>query len=132
MVGQGTFLAILAISSFMYCLYGMDLDLERARTLTFTIVVISQLVHSLNCRNDRRSIFAIGLFSNEPLLWAIGVSLLLQVFIVFSSSLHPIFRVTSFDAEHWLLAFGLGVLPLVGMEIWKAVRGGLDLGRRTK
>jgi len=132
MVGQGTFLAVLAISSFMYCLYGMDLDLERARTLTFTIVVISQLVHSLNCRNDRRSIFAIGIFSNEPLLWAIGVSLLLQVVIVFSSSLHPIFKVTSFDAEHWLLAFGLGVLPLVGMEIWKALRSGPDAGRHTK
>lgn len=27
-----------------------------------------------------------------------------------------------FDPEHWLLALGVGLLPLVGMEAWKAVK----------
>lgn len=123
MFSQGMFLTLIAILAFVYCLYGMDLSLERARTLTFTIVVLSQLVHSLNCRHDRRSIFAIGLLTNRPLLWSIGVSALLQAGIVLIPVLHPIFRVTSFDPEHWWLAIGMGVSPLVAMEVWKILAG---------
>jgi Ca2+-transporting ATPase len=122
MFGQGAFLTLIAMLAFVYCLYGMDLSLDRARTLTFTIIVLSQLVHSLNCRNDRQSVFAVGLLTNKPLLWAIGVSVLLQVFIVLIPSVRSIFKVTSFDAAHWLLAFVIGLLPVVGMEGWKAIR----------
>ena len=122
MFGQGVFLTVIAMLAFVYCLYGMDVSLERARTLTFSIIVLSQLAHSLNCRNDRRSLFAIGLFTNKPLLWAVGFSALLQALIVLTPTVQPIFRVTSFDAAHWLLAFGIGVLPVVGMEGWKAIR----------
>jgi Ca2+-transporting ATPase len=122
MFGQGAFLTLTAMLAFVYCLYGMDLSLDRARTLTFSVVVLTQLVHSLNCRNDRRSIFAIGLWTNKHLLWAVGVSALLQITIVLTPSLHTIFKVTPFDPEHWLLAVGIGLSPLAAMEIWKAVR----------
>ncbi len=123
MLSQGTFLALIAMLAFVYCLYGMELSLERARTLTFTIMVLAQLAHALNCRNDRRSVFAIGLWTNKPLLWAIGMSALLQVAIVLIPPLYPIFRVTPFDPEHWLLTVGLGVSPLLAMEAWKFLAG---------
>ncbi len=119
MSGQGMFLALISMFAFVYCLYGMDVSLERARTLTFTIMVLAQLAHALNCRNDRRSVFAIGLWTNKPLIWAVGASVLLQVTIALIPPLHPVFRVTSFDPEHWLLAIGLGFSPLVAMEVWK-------------
>ena len=121
MFGQGSFLAFIAMFAFVYCLYGMDLNLERARTLTFTIVVFSQLVHALNCRHDRRSLFSLGLLSNEALLWAVGIGALLQVAIVLTPIIQPIFKVTSFDPVHWLLALGIGLLPLLAMETWKWV-----------
>ena len=118
---EGSFLALIALGAFVYCLYGMDLNLDRARTLTFTIVVFSQLVHALNCRSYPRSVFAIGLFSNKPLLLAIFVSALLQVAIVLIPAVETIFKVTSFDPIHWLLAVGVGLLPLLAMESWKAI-----------
>jgi len=120
-IGQGTFLAFIAMVAFGYCLYGMDLNLDRARTLTFTILVFSQLIHSFNCRHDQRSIFAVGLWTNKPLLWAVGLSALLQVTIVLVPPLQTIFKVTAFDPEHWLLALGIGISPLFAMEIWKVV-----------
>ena len=119
MFGQGTFLAVIAMLAFVYCLYGMDLSLERARTLTFTIMVLTQLVHALNCRSNRRSVFAIGLGSNKPLIWAVAVSAVLQIGIVLIPFFQRVFRVGSFDPEHWLLAIGLGVSPLLAMEAWK-------------
>ncbi len=117
---QGSFLALISLGAFVYCLYGMDLSLERARTLTFTILVAAQLFHAFNNRNDRRSIFEIGLLTNKPLLGAVGLSAALQAVIVLTPPIHPIFDVVPLDTEHWLLALGIGILPLVAMEIWKA------------
>ena len=123
MFGQGLFMAMLAILSFVYCLYSMDNDLDRARTVTFMVVVWSQLAHALNCRSDHRSLFAIGLLTNKPLLWAIGGSTVLQASLLLNPWTREIFKVATFNLEHWLLAFGIGILPLVAMELWKAARG---------
>ena len=124
MVSQGGFLALTAILAFVYCLYRLDLDLERARTVTFTIMVLAQLAHSFNCRSERRSLFAIGLWTNKPLLWAAALSSLLQIIIVLTPSLHPIFKVTMVDLDHWLLAVGIGMSPLFAMEAWKLMAVG--------
>ncbi|MDO8547629.1 MAG: cation-translocating P-type ATPase, partial [Nitrospirales bacterium] len=124
MFGQGLFIALITITVFVFCLYGMDQNIDRARTLTFTVVVLSQLFHAFNCRSDRRSLFTIGLWTNKPLIWAVGVSTILQAGILASPWARGIFKVAPFDPEHWLLAFGIGILPLVAMELWKAARKG--------
>jgi Ca2+-transporting ATPase len=119
---QGAFIAVITLLAFLYCLYGMDLNLERARTLTFTVMVLAQLFHALNNRSEDRSLFALGLWTNKPLLATIGLSVLLQAGIVSWPSVQSIFKVAPFDPEHWVLAFGIGILPLIAMEIWKAAR----------
>jgi Ca2+-transporting ATPase len=123
MFGQGLFLALIAILTFMYCLYGMDQNLDRARTLTFMVMIGSQLAHSFNCRSDRLSLFAIGLWTNKPLLWAVGVSTVLQVGLVLNPWTREVFKLTAFDPVHWVMVFGIGSLMLVAMEIWKAAQG---------
>jgi len=119
---QGLFIAVITVVAFLYCLYGMDQNLDRARTLTFTILVVAQLAHAFNCRSDRRSLFQLGLWSNKIMVGAAVLSVGLQAMIIFSPFVRDIFRVTPFDPEHWFLALGIGVLPLIAMEIWKAVQ----------
>jgi Ca2+-transporting ATPase len=102
----------------------MDQDLERARTVTFMVLVGAQLAHALNCRSERHSIFTVGLWTNKPLLWALGVSTVLQVGLVLNPWTREVFKLASFNPEHWLLAFGVGSLMLVAMELWKAARKG--------
>jgi Ca2+-transporting ATPase len=123
---QGAFIAAITLLAFLYCLYGMDLNLDRARTLTFTVMVLAQLFHALNNRSEDRSIFALGLWTNKPLLSTIGLSALLQAGIVSWPSVQSIFKVAPFDPEHWVLVIGVGVLPLVAMEIWKAAKKHAD------
>ena len=123
---QGTFIAVITLLTFLYCLYGMDLNLDRARTLTFTVMVLAQLFHALNNRSEDRSIFALGLWTNKPLLATVGLSALLQAGIVSWPSVQSIFKVAPFDPEHWVLAIGIGVLPLVAMEIWKVAKKHAD------
>jgi len=123
---QGAFLAVITLLAFLYCLYGMDLNLERARTLTFTVMVLAQLFHALNNRSEDRSIFALSLWTNKPLLATVGLSALLQAVIVSWPPVQSIFQVAPFDPEHWVLAIGMGMLPLVAMEIWKVARKNAD------
>ena len=100
----------------------MDLDLERARTLAFMTLIGAHLAHAFNCRNQRLSLFALGFWSNRPLLWAVGGSALLQVGLVLMPWSREIFKLAPFDLAHWVLAFGAGGLILVAMELWKAAR----------
>jgi P-type Ca2+ transporter type 2C len=122
MFWQGLFLALITLSTFAYCLYGMDQDLQRARTLTFMVMVFAQLFHAFNCRSDRRSLFAIGLTTNTPLLWAVAGSAVLQAAILLHPWTREIFKAAPFDPEHWVLAAGLGLMPLLVVEGWKAVK----------
>jgi Ca2+-transporting ATPase len=123
MFGQGLFMALITILTFVYCLYGMDQNLERARTLTFMVLIGSQLAHAFNCRSDRLSLFTIGLWTNKPLLYAVGGSTLLQVGLVLNPWTREVFKLAAFDPVHWVMVFGIGSLMLVAMELWKAAQG---------
>jgi Ca2+-transporting ATPase len=119
---QGLLIALLTLGVFASCLYGMDRDLQRARTLTFTVMVLAQLFHAFNCRSERRSLLTIGLTTNRPLLWAVAGSAALQAAILLHPWTRDLFKAAPFDPVHWALALGLGALPLLAVEIWKAVR----------
>ena len=126
MFGQGLFMTLITILSFVYCLYSMDQDLERARTVTFMVIIGAQLAHSFNCRSDRLSLFRIGILTNKPLIWAVGVSTLLQVGLVLNPWTREIFDLAPFNPEHWIMAFGVGSLMLVAVELWKAARANMN------
>jgi Ca2+-transporting ATPase len=132
MFGQGLFMALITILTFVYCLYGMDQDLERARTVTFMVLIGAQLAHAFNCRNDRLSLFQIGIMTNKPLLWAVGGSTLLQVGLVLNPWTREVFKLASFNPEHWIMVFGVGSLMLVAMELWKAAFRASPGGTRAR
>jgi Ca2+-transporting ATPase len=119
--GQGLFIAVAAFAAFLVCLLSMGQDLQKARTVTFTVLVMAQLFHAFNCRSDRHSLFSLGLGTNRPLLYAVVGSTLLQTGILISPWAWEIFNVVPLDPRQWLLAAGFGILPLPAMEIWKAV-----------
>ena len=122
LIAQGSFLALATVAAFVYCLYVLHDELTQARTVAFTVLVAAQLFHAFNCRSERRSIFSLGIFTNRALAMATAGSMALQVAIVCTPWTHAIFDVAALDTQHWLLAFGLGALPLAAMEMWKLMK----------
>ena len=120
--GQGLFLALIALGTFVYSLNDLQLDLEQARGLTFTVLVLVQLFHAFNNRSERRSLLKMGLATNTALLGSFCISVALQIAIMSWPPVQKVFGVASLDPELWALAFGMGILPLVAMELWKLVR----------
>jgi Ca2+-transporting ATPase len=122
MFAQGLLLALVTIAAFTYCLYAMDQDLERSRTVTFTVLVLAQLAHAFNCRSDRHSLVTLGIVTNKPLLWAAAGSALLQLAIIALPWSRDLFKVAPFDVRHWLLAVALGLLPTLILQSWAMFR----------
>ena len=120
MFGQGAIMTLITMVVFVYCLYGKHQDLERARTLTFMVLVGVQLAHAFNCRSERKSLLTIGVWTNKPLVWAVAGSTALQVAIIMNPWTRDIFKVTPLNPEDWILAFAAGGLIIVAVEIWKA------------
>lgn len=126
--GEGLLLAVIALSAFSLSLFIWQQPIDQARTVTFTVMVAAQLVHAFNCRSDRWSLFHVGVTSNRALLWAVAISLALQVSILTIPVMEPIFKVASLPIEDWELMVAMGLLPLAVVEGVKWVRRQKALG----
>ncbi len=101
-------------------LVGNGGDVETARTMAFTTLVVAQLFNCFNARSDRRSAFS-GLFANTWLWGAIAVSLALQVAVVHLPFLNDAFGTAPLSATDWLICIGLASAVLWANEAKKLV-----------
>lgn len=117
--GEGLLLAVIALSTFSYSLFVWHQPIEQARTVTFTVMVVAQLVHAFNCRSDRWSLFHVGVTTNHALIWAVVVSVALQFGILTIPFMEPIFKVAPLPIEDWELMVAMALLPLAIVEAIK-------------
>ena len=120
--GEGLMLGLIALGAFSYCLYGLHLELDQARTVAFTMMVVVQLVHGFNCRSERLSLFQLGLGTNRVLVWAFLLSLVVQAAVLTVPAAASVFKVAALPIEVWLLMGAMGVLPFLIMEAIKVLR----------
>ncbi|WP_415873722.1 cation-translocating P-type ATPase [Bifidobacterium asteroides] len=97
---------------------GHEAQIREARTMGFTILVFAQLFNALASRSSRKSAFQ-GLFSN-PWLWgAIGVSIMLQLLVIYVPFLGEAFGTVPLQPQAWLECIALASLVLVASELRK-------------
>jgi Ca2+-transporting ATPase len=92
---------------------------EQARTVAFNVMVVVQLVHAFNCRSERLSLVQVGLGTNRALLWAVLLSLVIQLAVLTLPAASPIFKVAPLPIRDWGLMVAMGLLPLVFVEAAK-------------
>jgi P-type Ca2+ transporter type 2C len=120
--GEGLMLGLIALGAFSYSLYGLHQELDQARTVVFTVMVVAQLVHVFNCRSERLSLFQLGVGTNRALVWTFLLSLVVQVAVLTVPAVAPIFKVAPLPIEDWVLMGAMGLLPFFLMELIKALR----------
>ena len=99
---------------------GHEAQMVEARTMGFTILVFAQLFNALASRSHLQSAF-VGLFSNKWLWGAIGLSIVLQLVVIYVPFLNSAFGTTSLSALAWLECIGLAAIVLVASDLRKAV-----------
>ncbi|RYQ53652.1 cation-translocating P-type ATPase [Bifidobacterium pseudolongum] len=97
---------------------GHDAQMVEARTMGFTILVFAQLFNAIASRSHLQSAF-VGLFSNKWLWGAIGLSIVLQLFVIYVPFLNTAFGTTLLPPMAWLECIGLAFFVLVASEVRK-------------
>lgn len=91
--------------------------LEYARTMAFMVLVASQLFFSLAFRNPLKSVFKIVILSNRYLVGAIIIGLFLQLIVIGIPAMQKAFNLQNLDLYGWIMAIGLGLVPLLMNEV---------------
>jgi Ca2+-transporting ATPase len=95
-------------------------DLRYGQTMAFTTLMLFQIFNVVNARSDQDSAFT-RLFTNRWLWAAIGVSVILQVVVVYVPSLQRAFGTTALSASDWGLCLAVASSVLWLRELSKAV-----------
>jgi P-type Ca2+ transporter type 2C len=97
-------------------------DLDRARTLVFTGIVVFEIYNLLNFRSFRSPLYRVGIMTNRWLIVAVVSTLIIQVLAVY----HPVFQIllntVPLELSDWLLLALLGLPLLVAGELYKTFR----------
>jgi Ca2+-transporting ATPase len=109
--------------------YAIRMDWAHWQTIVFTVLTISQMAHVMAVRSDTESLWRMGLFSNLPLLGAVGLTVGLQMAVIYLPVFQRVFKTAALSAGELLFALALCSLVLVAVEIekWLKRRGWIYL-----
>lgn len=127
---QGIFLTISCLGAYYIVLHVFNESLDTARTIAFSVMTLSQKFHALNCRSQTRSFFGLGPLTNPWLLASFAFVMALHMAILYVPALQTIFHTVPLSWRDWEFMIVISALPLVGMEIFKLVRGLVLRARR--
>jgi Ca2+-transporting ATPase len=123
-VWQGLFLTGVTLFAFAVGMswYGTDGEgLQRARTMAFTTLALTQVFHSFNARSQRRSAFTSRIFTNGWLWGAVLMCLLLQVAAVSVPLLQRVLRTVAPTSWDWAVIAACSMAPIAVVEFVKWV-----------
>jgi Ca2+-transporting ATPase len=95
-------------------------DIHYAQTMAFTTLMLFQMFNVFNSRSDEQSAF-IHLFSNGWLWLAVGVSVALQVAVIYLPGLQQAFSTVPLSLADWLLCAAVASSVLWLRELSKLV-----------
>nr|WP_319489074.1 calcium-translocating P-type ATPase, PMCA-type [uncultured Caproiciproducens sp.] len=114
-----------AISLLAYSIGRIYFDVDPSapyigRTMAFAVLSLSQIVHTFNMRSSR-SIFEAGIFANPKLVLAAVACVALQTMVIVIKPLSVIFKTATLSGNQWLIVTLLSLIPLVVVELEKAL-----------
>jgi Ca2+-transporting ATPase len=95
--------------------------MRYAQTMAFTTLMMFQLFNAFNARSDEQSAFH-GIFQNKWLWAAVGLSLLLQLAVIYTPFLQQAFSTTVLSFRDWLTCTAVASSVLWLRELTKFVR----------
>lgn len=116
---RGTIMAIAAIIAQSWA-RAEGLDVRTQQTIVFSLLCFVQLGNALSVRSLYHPVF-VRMFSNWRLWGAIGVTILMQILIIYVPALHPVFKTTSLDLTIIALLFAGTILTVFFIEILKHI-----------
>ncbi|NGX37218.1 MAG: Calcium-transporting ATPase [Chlamydiae bacterium] len=98
------------------CFIGLKTSVALAQTMTFTTLIVLELVRVQMIRKQYR----MKLFSNPYLIWALSSSFVLQLLVLYVPSLQKVFATVPLNLFHWGIIFSIAfILWFAGLAVTK-------------
>ncbi len=120
---QSIALAGASLAAFKYGLLKYPTNINKARTLVFTCLILGELLRAYSSRSEHFSVFKIGVFSNRKMLASSLFSLGLLLVVLYVPRLHIVFNTFSLGLDDWKLVIGLALIPFIVGELSKLFMG---------
>ena len=122
----GTVVQTIAITMAVLTAYFLGLGWEPsnpllAQTMAFVTLSASELVRAYTARSERASLFRLGVFSNKYMQYAVLLSIVLLLSVVYVPFLRPIFNTMPLGMQEWTVVLPLIFVPAIAAEMTKAV-----------
>ncbi len=98
------------------------------QTMVFTTLSLAQLAHVLAIRSDYEFIYKKGLFSNPLLFWAVLLTFLLQLGVIYLPIANQLFKTQPLSLFELLICIFVAVLLFHAVEFEKLIKK----GKRTR
>ncbi|HUF50769.1 MAG TPA: cation transporting ATPase C-terminal domain-containing protein [Longimicrobiales bacterium] len=124
----GILLAAGTLGTFLWSLQ-RGYDLDTARTMAMTQMVVFQFFHVFNCRALDTSVFRVPFFSNRFLFLALLAAAGAHMLVVYLPAMQRLFRTTALGPGDWLVLTAVATLVIMGGEAdkWWHARAGVRL-----
>lgn len=96
--------------------------LANWQTIVFTVLTFAQLAHALAIRSEVDSFFQLGLLSNKPLLGAIVLTVVLQVFVIYAPPLQAVFKTQALSGPELAFCLVPALIVFLAVEFDKWLR----------
>ena len=94
---------------------------STAATMAFVTLSLSELLRAYTARSERYSLFRIGVLTNRNMNYAVLVSAVLLLAVVYIPILNEIFDTVPLDLSEWKYVFPLLLVPSIVAELTKAI-----------
>ena len=119
---QGLMIGTLTLLAYRIGIHEDPSNVVIGQTMAFAVLSLSQLVHVFNIRSKTQSIFKTGVFSNMYLVYAVLISFIMMIAVLFIPFLQNIFKVVTLSPRDILIVAGLSFMPLIIVEIFKLLK----------
>ena len=87
--------------------------------MAFITLCTSELLRAFTARSETHSVFSLGLMNNRWIVWAVIVSFLLVLMVVYVPFLQPVFDTVPLGLNDWLLMLPFFFISPLTMEVLK-------------
>lgn len=119
-LGIGGLIALQALTVLIWAL-DKGFPLEKLQTMVFALVVFSEMFNAFNWRSDRYSIFSLGFFTNRALIYAVLITVVLQLMVIYVPFFQKAFRTVPLSLFEWGVILALASTTLISMEFVKYI-----------
>ncbi|MBI5225191.1 cation-translocating P-type ATPase [Candidatus Micrarchaeota archaeon] len=109
---------IMGISSFALFQANLDSDLDKARTIAFTTLVMFQMFAAVGSRS-LHPFQKLNIFENKWLVAGIASSIAIQLAIIYLEPLQPVFKTVALSGRDWVKILLVSSLGFIAMEVGK-------------